>query len=395
MGSDQCSTNQIPQISRKEYLSKDENYQNQNKESFDINTFFSFKNYTEYFEMSLIFNRLLKEITSKVALINKFNPPKKIHKDGNFYYFEYLEELNNNKLFDVAMCVYQKIGNVYGTSQNFPKQELSKLTYGLIAKYRAYDYGTDDDLPIITEKIIKRINFFTEDFPFKLQNLKDIFFSKKIFVFGYDRDLRLNFYIEPNEKISDDKILGIQNNKELNEDYFYFKKRKNILKKKLIYNLKNSDYITYIFFIIEHILPLLREKFHFSNLVNLIINFRGQDANTELINYILTSFNNYYPLGLCKVHIVNFQVDSLKKNRTFRKEIDNIDYFRNLVLHNESFQFNLIKEIDINLLPIEYGGYHSLISFYEIQQSEFEGFKLEDFIYVILSMILINNDCKN
>ena len=85
----------------------------------------------------------------------------------------------------------------------------------------------------------------------------------------------------------------------------------------------------------------------------------------------------------------------MKKNRTFRKEIDNIDYFRNLVLHNESFQFNLIKEIDINLLPIEYGGYHSLISFYEIQQSEFEGFKLEDFIYVILSMILINNDCKN
>ena len=395
MGSDQCSTNQIPQISRKEYLSKDENYQNQNKESFDINTFFSFKNYTEYFEMSLIFNRLLKEITSKVALINKFNPPKKIHKDGNFYYFEYLEELNNNKLFDVAMCVYQKIGNVYGTSQNFPKQELSKLTYGLIAKYRAYDYGTDDDLPIITEKIIKRINFFTEDFPFKLQNLKDIFFSKKIFVFGYDRDLRLNFYIEPNEKISDDKILGIQNNKELNEDYFYFKKRKNILKKKLIYNLKNSDYITYIFFIIEHILPLLIEKFHFSNLVNLIINFRGQDANTELINYILTSFNNFYPLGLCKVHIVNFQVDSLRKNRTFRNEIDNIDYFRNLVLHNESFQFNLVKQIDINLLPIEYGGYHSLISFYDIQSNEIEGYKLEDFIFVILSMILINNDCKN
>jgi hypothetical protein len=395
MGSDQCSTNQIPQISRKEYLSKDENYQNQNKESFDINTFFSFKNYTEYFEMSLIFNRLLKEITSKVALINKFNPPKKIHKDGNFYYFEYLEELNNNKLFDVAMCVYQKIGNVYGSSQNYPKQELGKITFGLIAKYRSYDYGTEDDLPFITEKIIKRINFFSEEFLFKLKNLKDIFFSKKVFVFGYDRDLRLNFYIEPNEKISDDNIIGIQSNKELNEEYFLFKKNRNLKKKKLIYNLHHSDYITYIFFIIEHILPLLREKFHFSNLVNLIINFRGQDANTELINYILTSFNNYYPLGLCKVHIVNFQVDSLKKNRTFRKEIDNIDYFRNLVLHNESFQFNLIKEIDINLLPIEYGGYHSLISFYEIQQSEFEGFKLEDFIYVILSMILINNDCKN
>ncbi len=395
MGSDQCSNNKIPYISRKEYLSKDEKYQNENKESFNINTCFSFKSYTEYFEMTLIFNRLLKEIISKVTLINKFIPPKKINKDGNFYYYEYLEELNNNKLFDVAMCVYQKIGNVYGSSQNYPKQELSKLTFGLIAKYRAYDYGTDDDLPIITEKIIKRINFFSEDFPFKLKNLKDIFFSKKIFVFGYDRNLRLNFYIEPNEKISDDNILGIQNNKELNEDYFYFKKNKNIIKKKLIYNLHHSDYITYIFFIIEHILPLLIEKFHFSNLVNLIINFRGQDANTELINYILTSFNNYYPLGLCKVHIVNFQVDSLRKNRTFRNEIDNIDYFRNLVLHNESFQFNLVKLIDINLLPIEYGGYHSLISFYDIQPNEIEGFKLEDFIFVILSMILINNDCKN
>lgn len=394
MGTDQCSNNKIPEISTKDYLNKNEPIDN-NKESFDLNNCFNFKNYNEYFEMGIIFNKLLKEILSKVVLINKFKVPKQKNKVANFYYFEYLEELNNNKLFDVAMCVYQKIGNVYGSSQNYPKQELGKITFGLIAKYRSYDYGTEDDLPFITEKIIKRINFFSEEFLFKLKNLKDIFFSKKIFVFGYDRDLRLNFYIEPNEKISDDNIIGIQSNKELNEEYFLFKKNRNLKKKKLIYNLHHSDYITYIFFIIEHILPLLREKFHFSNLVNLIINFRGQDANTELINYILTSFNNYYPLGLCKVHIVNFQVDSLKKNRTFRKEIDNIDYFRNLVLHNESFQFNLIKEIDINLLPIEYGGYHSLISFYEIQQSEFEGFKLEDFIYVILSMILINNDCKN
>ena len=152
----------------------------------------------------------------------------------------------------------------------------------------------------------------------------------------------------------------------------------------------NSDYITYIFFIIVHVLPYLKEKFKFSDLINLTINFAGQEANTELINYIMNSFNKYFPLGLGKVNIVNFRVDSLRKNITFRNEIDNIDYFRNLIFHNESYQFQLIKENYINCLPIEYGGYHSIENYKGLTIEEIENFKLDDFIFHTLSMILIN-----
>jgi hypothetical protein len=417
MGVQQCTNNPVPpvifpslktSISEKNILAKKSNEMLLTKKynKFDMKNCFNFKNYQQYFELISLFNEKLKETVTKIIYINKFKPPKISNIHSKFFYYEFLDDLNYNKLFDVAMFVYQKIGNVYGSSQNYPKQELSKINFGLISKYRAYDYGNDDELSIITEKIIKRINFFSEEFPFKLKNLKKIFLSKKIYVFAYDKNLRLNFYLEPNNYDNENEINGLESNVELKEDYFYFNKIENNNEnlsnyenlnkkyKKDIF-LMNSDYITYIFFIIVHVLPYLKEKFKFSDLINLTINFAGQEANTELINYIMNSFNKYFPLGLGKVNIVNFRVDSLRKNITFRNEIDNIDYFRNLVLHNESFQFNLVKQIDINLLPIEYGGYHSLISFYDIQSNEIEGYKLEDFIFVILSMILINNDCKN
>ena len=151
--------------------------------------------------------------------------------------------------------------------------------------------------------------------------------------------------------------------------------------------ITNSDYITYIFFIIEYVLPLFKEKFLFSELVNVIINFGGREADTEMISYIMTYFTNLYPLGLGKVHVVNFKAEILKKNKTFQPELDHFDYFRNLVFHNESYQFQLLKETNINCLPISYGGYHSL-SGYVIEND----FKLEDFIKYTLSMILVNSN---
>ena len=80
----------------------------------------------------------------------------------------------------------------------------------------------------------------------------------------------------------------------------------------------------------------------------------------------------------------------MRKNITFRNEIDNIDYFRNLIFHNESYQFQLIKENYINCLPIEYGGYHSIENYKGLTIEEIENFKLDDFIFHTLSMILIN-----
>ena len=412
MGVQQCSNNPVPpvifpslktSISEKNILAKKSNEMLLTKKynKFDMKNCFNFKNYQQYFELISLFNEKLKETVTKIIYINKFKPPKISNIHSKFFYYEFLDDLNYNKLFDVAMFVYQKIGNVYGSSQNYPKQELSKINFGLISKYRAYDYGNDDELSIITEKIIKRINFFSEEFPFKLKNLKKIFLSKKIYVFAYDKNLRLNFYLEPNNFDNENEINGLESNVELKEDYFYFNKIENNNEnlsnyenlnkkyKKDIF-LMNSDYITYIFFIIVHVLPYLKEKFKFSDLINLTINFAGQEANTELINYIMNSFNKYFPLGLGKVNIVNFRVDSLRKNITFRNEIDNIDYFRNLIFHNESYQFQLIKENYINCLPIEYGGYHSIENYKGLTIEEIENFKLDDFIFHTLSMILIN-----
>ena len=411
MGVQQCSNNPVPpvifpslktSISEKNILVKKSNEMLLTKKynKFDMKNCFNFKNYQQYFELISLFNEKLKETVTKIIYINKFKPPKISNIHSKFFYYEFLDDLNYNKLFDVAMFVYQKIGNVYGSSQNYPKQELSKINFGLISKYRAYDYGNDDELSIITEKIIKRINFFSEEFPFKLKNLKKIFLSKKIYVFAYDKNLRLNFYLEPNNIENENELNEFETNVELKEDYFYFKKIENNNENLNNYNnlnkkykkdifLMNSDYITYIFFIIVHVLPYLKEKFKFSDLINLTINFSGQEANTELINYIMNSFNKYFPLGLGKVNIVNFRVDSLRKNITFRNEIDNIDYFINLIFHNESYQFQLIKENYINCLPIEYGGYHSIENYKGLTIEEIENFKLDDFIFHTLSMILI------
>lgn len=358
---------------------------------------FFFKNYRHYIDTMHYFTNKTKEILSKIVMIKRFVPPKKIKKESDFFYYKYFDYFAPENLYEVAMSVYQKIGVVYGNAQSYPKEELGKISYGLIAKFHAYDYEKDDPLTSITEKIIKRTNFFTEDFPYKLKKLDKIILSKKIFAFGYDKNLRLNFYIEPygNNEETNVNLGGTLNNTELVEKLFYFKNHVEKLNEETFnvdHNrngipIANSDYITYIFFIIEYVLPLFKEKFLFSELVNVIINFGGREADTEMISYIMTYFTNFYPLGLGKVHVVNFKAEILKKNKTFKPELDHFDYFRNLVFHNESYQFQLLKETNINCLPISYGGYHSL-SGYVIEND----FKLEDFIKYTLSMILVNSN---
>lgn len=330
-------------------------------------------------------------------MIRHFVPPQKFKKESDFSFYKCFDYLGSENLYEIAMSVYQKIGLVYGNSQNYPKEELGKISYGLIAKFYAYNYEKEDPLTSITEKIIKRINFFTEEFPYKLKKLDKIILSKKIFAFGYDKNLRINFYIEPlgNNEETNVNLRGELNNIELVEKLFYFKNHVEKLNEETFnvdHNrngipITNLDYIAYIFFIIEYVLPLLKDKFLFSQLVNVIINFGGREADTEMISYIMTYFTNFYPLGLGKVHIVNFKTETLKKNKTFKQELDNFDYFRNLVFHNESYQFQLLKETNINCLPITYGGYHSL-SGYAIEND----FKLEDFIKYTLSMILVNSN---
>jgi hypothetical protein len=207
------------------------------------------------------------------------------------------------KLFEVALLVYQKISSVFGNSLNFPKQELSKIDFNLIARYLAYEIDEDDDSGNITKKIIKRINFFSEEFPFKINKLERIILSKKIFAFGYDIYNRITFYIRA------------YNNKGY-EDI----------------ELEKIDYIIYIFFIIENLLPLMKEKYNFSDQINIVLDFKKGEADAELISFIMYHMNNYYPLLLGRMHVVDFDFENLKKNIAFRNELGDIDFFRVIFL---------------------------------------------------------------
>jgi hypothetical protein len=228
-----------------------------------------------------------------------------------------MEALSNvfYHLPQIALYLFQKISKVYGNTLHLPKQELSKIDYNLISRYLAYENDNAEiDLPgenednatsNITQKIIKRINFFSEEFPFKLRKLDKIIKSKKIFVFGYDIYYRLTFYLKPYK----DRKLN-QHNVQI--DYM--------------------DYIIYIFFVLEVILPIIRENFNFSDQINLVIDYDDYDLDTEMIRFLFHYINSYYPLILGKVHIVRFDISNLKKNLAFRKDLSNLDLFN--VLRN-------------------------------------------------------------
>ena len=42
--------------------------------------------------------------------------------------------------------------------------------------------------------------------------------------------------------------------------------------------------------------------------------------------------NNYYPLVIGKMHIVNYELNNLKKNLPFRMDLVNIDKFRVIII---------------------------------------------------------------
>ena len=89
-------------------------------------------------------------------------------------YFSLLDnDLTCDKIFNITMAVYHRIGSIYGNSRPYPQQELEKITFPLIAKYCAYntDSTTDEEFVSISDKIIKRTNFLTEEFPLKLNIL--------------------------------------------------------------------------------------------------------------------------------------------------------------------------------------------------------------------------------
>jgi hypothetical protein len=97
--------------------------------------------------------------------------------------------------------------------------------------------------------------------------------------------------------------------------------------------------MVYIFFIAENVLPMLREKYNFSEQINIIIDFDEKDADTELIRFILIYLNNYYPLLLAKMHVVKFEINNLKKNISFRKELETLNLFRVCFIFNVKIEY--------------------------------------------------------
>ena len=285
----------------------------------------SFTNYNDYIKSMQTFINFFNIYIPQD--IKSFNNKKRILNQIENSYFNLLPHITSEKLFNTTMAIYHRIGSVYGVTQNYPLNELKKITFPLIGKYLSYNFEMENELINISDKIIKRTNFLSEEFPFKLYHIINIIQSKCCFVYGYDEELNLNFYLVPYN-------LGIEN------------------------NISFIDYIIYFTFINEIILPNLKKKgFHFSDKINIIISFNGEEPNTELISFIMIYINNYFPLMVNKMHIVNYNITLLKKNITFQESLDKIDYFRLIYFHNnKNYTSLLTKTIKVDNLPVEFGG---------------------------------------
>lgn len=191
----ECGNREI-NYKEEDYNINDNTY-NKNKNRNVINL--NFKNYQDYYNTMQILKDTIKDTISNIITLSKFKCPKKINPESSYEYFEYMGNINIKSLTTFAYSIYQKIGEIYKENIPFPKEELSKINYSLISKYKAYENQLEDEEyagKFVIDKIIRRINFFTEEFPFKLKNLDKIILSKKIYCFGYDRNLRINIYLE-------------------------------------------------------------------------------------------------------------------------------------------------------------------------------------------------------
>jgi hypothetical protein len=234
-------------------------------------------------------------------------------------YYPNHKEVRVGKLFEIAYMIYNKIGTIYGNSLTLPKQELAKVNYNLISRYLAYEDTEDEEEDLdpknIIQKIIKRMNFLSDEFPYKLKKIEHICRSKKIFVFAHDIYNRITFYIRPYYKGKECYVKNIKGFYDDINDFYN-------------YSLENIDYVIYIFFVLECFLPSLREKLNFSDQINIVLDFDNLDADSEFIRFLLYHMNNYFPLVIGKMHIVNYELNNLKKNLPFRMDLANIDKFR-------------------------------------------------------------------
>ena len=288
-------------------------------------TLLSFNSYSDYLRIMANFKTIFIKYIPRNVNIGK-NNKRMIKQIENSYYKELPNNLTMEKIFSATIGFYHRISSIYGTSINYPKTELAKINFPLIAKYIACNFD-NEDITNISHFIIKRINFLSEEFPFKLEHMINTLKQKCCYVYGYDNQLNLNFFMSP---------FNIQN-KEF---------------------ISYIDYVIYITFIIEIVYPMLiNNQFKLNDKFNIIINFGMKEPDTELISYLMNFLYKIYPLFLNKMHIVNYNKNLLERNLTFQENFNKIDVFKKIIFHNNTnYTLILSNSIKIDMLPKEFGG---------------------------------------
>lgn len=324
----------------------------------DLKTYLTIKCYKDYSSKLNIISNLIKD---RLASYSKhidlsFKKERLINRipfsSQRFKSLVSLERLN-----DVMQTIYLRINSIYTNSYCYPRSELSKVSYELISNYISYeDFNeTTEDVENkqIANKVIKRLNFFTEEFPSKLKIISRVLRSKKIYCYGYDCHYRLTFYIRP----------------------YYTDSIAKKVKKPL-----NIDYVVFMFFIVEFFLPVLKEKYNFSQEFNIYIDFDNNAIDFDLVKIILYYFNTMYPLALNRICI-----DKYIDDKSFEGFAE--DYFNSVMLCDNNFKAQIIRYFFPSCLPSKYGGVGNF-DYKSIDNIE----SIEDFIEVFLKSVLLKEE---
>lgn len=314
-----------------------------------ISDVLNFKNYKEYENKLKVFKAKVGDLIKKISSLNDFI---KLNNKGQMItrikdsYFKNKSLWSIEKLYDMMVKVMHKINSVYNNSFCFPKFELEKVTYDLITRYLAYEACSEaepdeEEGNFVVTRVIKRLNYFTDEFPFKLKNLEKIVKSEKVIAFGYDNCYRVTFYIRPYFNVPSVYSGGVDDS----------------LSK---WQFQKLDYILFIFFVIEFIIPSLKSNYGFSQEFNIFVDFNNKVIDLELINILLHYCGLMYPLLLNKLYITNYVKQESSINNVYVSQVGKEDKFGSVVFCEESFKMTILQKFPSNCVPIEYGGYARL-----------------------------------
>lgn len=324
----------------------------------DIKKFLTIDSYEEYIYIKTYLITIIDEnLNKKQSKTSQIQRNKSILVSRlPFSYSRFINQHSITKLNNIVYSIYIKINSIYKSSYSFPRQELSNITYDLISRYLSYEDNSQNELLNVTTKSIKRLNFFTDDFPQRLRLIRRVFKSKRIYAFGYDCHYRLTFYIRP------------------------FFENKNMIKYK---KPKPVEYLYYIFFYIEIFQVILIEKYSFSKEVNIYIDFNNNEIDIEFIRIILHFFTSYYPLLLNKICIDKYISTNVVEIYNAHLLFD--DPFGCVIFIDQKFKKHVGKFFFDYCLPVDYGGKGN------VDFTSVDGImSMEEFINYCIDMILVS-----